>query len=50
MGLGVTIPESDLTVLEIEDVWVADGHAKDIGSQVLQSGVGGPGSDSMLLT
>jgi hypothetical protein len=47
IGLGVTIAESDLTVLENEDVSVADGHAKDIGGQVLQSGLAAANRDDI---
>ena len=34
-------------VLEIEDVSVADGHAKDIGGQVLQSGLAAANGDDI---
>jgi len=39
MGFGVTVAESDLPIFKSDDVSIADGHAEDVGGEVLQSGL-----------
>jgi len=47
IGFGVAVSECDLTVLEDEDVLVADGDAEDIGGEVFEGGLAASDGDNV---